>query len=102
MRFTVPRMMDVKKPEDQVAFNSEVVSAFRALAKSAFLEEATITVTLGTSPTRVIHGLDHAPNWIIVDKNADANVWQVVGTPVDRRFFYLQASVAVTVKLLVF
>ena len=72
---------------------------------------ALVPITLSTTPKDVAHGLGREyRGWIVVDKNANADVWvdPPTGTPLvdpnpDRALFIrLDASAAVTVKLWVF
>ena len=59
-------------------------------------------VELGSTATQVPHSLGREPQgWIIVNKNADANVWQS-SKDLSKAFVTLQASADVTVDLWVF
>lgn len=103
MRIAIPRQIKPDDLKDLQPFISESVAAFRALAENNLIRQEPIEVVVGVTPTRILHRLGRLPLWVIVDKNADARVWRVDSTPKDdSRFFYLQASAAVTVKLLVF
>lgn len=59
-------------------------------------------VQLGSTATQVPHTLGREPQgWIIVNKTANADVWQS-GTTLSKSFITLQASTTVTVDLWVF
>lgn len=60
-------------------------------------------VLIGTSPTLVSHKLNREwQGWIVVDRNANAQVWKSTSQPAPSAAIALQASSAVTVKLFVF
>lgn len=59
-------------------------------------------IEIATTPTLVEHKLRRAPlGWIIVSKNANADVWQTTQT-LQAAHLTLQASAPVTVTLWVF
>lgn len=103
MRIPIPRQITPLDLKDVKPFIAESIAAFRVIGDNAFLQQDIVEVAVGVTPTRIIHKLGRLPKWVVVDKNADARVWRVSSTPTDdSRFFYLQASAAVTVKLLLF
>lgn len=73
---------------------------FASLAK-AVTNDNLFTVTLGTTPTQVFHGLGAPPlAWEVVGRNAGETVYEAATVNDARaRFLYLQATGDVTVTL---
>ena len=60
-------------------------------------------IVLGSSETAVKHKLGRAPRgWLIVDKNAQQDVWRTNATTLPTQFLNLTAAGTVTVTLWVF
>ena len=66
------------------------------------LDSNTVTAEIGTSDTEVDHGLGRATQgWVVVDKNANADVWKSTTTnAAPERKVILKASATVTAKIL--
>jgi hypothetical protein len=76
---------------------------FVPLVNNPMLDGLLLTnINVGTSETKVEHQLRRAPiGWIIVNKSANADVWQSSGA-LNTAFLNLQASAPVTISLWVF
>lgn len=91
--------------QGQARFNRETVDALAAVVSSAGVDYDIREVTVGTSPTRVPHKLGRRwRGWIVVDRTNNAGISRVAPPAgVDPAFdLWLQATLAATVKVLVF
>lgn len=82
-----------------------ILRAVNQIVKIPILDGVlTDEIDLSTSITNVEHKLGREPlGWIVVAKDANADVWEVTANNPDRaRFLRLDASVTVTVRLWVF
>lgn len=85
----------IRDHEDQ--YQRDARTAIKQL-DTVGLRRSTATVTLTTSSTNVAHQLGKAPvAWLVVDRNANANVWRTGAANTDT--IPLQASATVTVTI---
>jgi hypothetical protein len=76
---------------------------FASIVRVALLSGNTVQVVLGTSPVEVSHGLNrNIEGWIIIRKNAQADVWEPSVSVTPEKTLPLQASAAVTVTIYFF
>ena len=89
-----------KKNTEPIELVRNLDEIFREI-QSDFLYGVTLKdVTLSTSEASIAHKLGkQAQGWIIVDKNANENIWS--SSTKDGKFLYLSASGAVTVTIYV-
>lgn len=82
-------------------FQEDVADTFNQILKNPIQDYVILKdVVLGTTSTFVDHKLGRMPiGWFIVNKNANANVWNYETTD---KYLDLDASAAVTVDIYVF
>lgn len=89
-----------KKNEDTTELVKNLDEIFREIQKDSLYGVTLKDVAIGTSETVIAHKLGRNPQgWIIVEKNANSDVWS--SSTKDGRFLYLMATAAVTVTLYV-
>ena len=76
--------------------------AFRLLqSQNPVLESQTLQVSLSATPLQIAHRLGRVPvGYLVVDRDADRNVW--TSAAATDRFLTLVSSGSVTVKLFIF
>ena len=83
--------------DDLASFTASVIAG--RIADNVIVEN----VIVGTSPVNIAHRLGRTPiGWVVVDKNANSDVWSPSSSPQPSSLLTLQASTPVTIKLLVF
>ena len=78
----------------------ETRTAIQGLTTGEIRKTTVRNVVLGTSTVMVPHQFGKIPtNWLIVDKNAQADVWRDATVAATNDFFPLRASATVTVAI---
>lgn len=79
---------------------SNIVDFLNQLTSNPFLVGTIIDIDILTTDTTLNHGLGVEPTgWIILDKNANANIWKVSQ---DKNQIILKSSLNATCKVWVF
>lgn len=90
--------------DDQLSNRTQdaITEAFRLLqSQNPVLESQTLQVSLSATPLQIAHRLGRVPvGYLVVDRDADRNVW--TSTAATDRFLTLVSSGSVTVKLFIF
>jgi hypothetical protein len=91
---------ELNRIQDETARELDRLQFLQFFANGKLLED----VAIGTSDTEITHGLNQAVRgWFIVRQDTDARVWEPsIQTPAPKQSFYLKASAACTVSLIVF
>ena len=72
----------------------------KQLTNNPFLVGNIFTATITTSTATINHGLGSTPlGWLILDQDADANVWKVSS---DEKSIVLDSSATVNIKIWIF
>lgn len=81
-----------------------IVDGLRGLEGDVLgLEKIVAGQALTTSDARVYHGLGRpVKGWVVVNRNANAVVYQATTSPAPNQYILLRASASVTVDVLVF
>jgi hypothetical protein len=86
-------------------FQREAAEIFKGMGKREILQGILLTsLSIGTSTTKVSHGLGRVPlGFIVVDKTANSDIYRD-GTVTTERdlFLHLKATTATTISLWVF
>ncbi|MFO0253035.1 MAG: hypothetical protein ACK52V_02860, partial [Betaproteobacteria bacterium] len=79
-----------------------ITEAFRLLqSQNPVLKSQTLQVSLSATPLQIAHRLGRVPvGYLVVDRDADRNVW--TASAATDRFLTLVSSGSVTVKLFIF
>jgi len=96
------RTINAKDP-DLMRVQDSIRDTFASIVRVALLSGNTVQAVLGTSPVEVSHGLNrNIEGWIIIRKNAEADVWESSASATPEKTLPLQASAAVTVTIYFF
>jgi hypothetical protein len=96
----ITQNQELNRVQDETARELDRLQFLQFFANGKLLEG----VAIGASNTEVTHGLNQeVRGWILVRQDTDARVWgPSTQTPAPKQSFYLRASAACTVSLIIF
>ena len=102
---TLPRFSKVQVDDEALnRMQDRIKTVTDALVANSLLDGRLVTVTLASGGfTAVSHGLARPPQgYIVLRRDANANIWDLPNAADSFAFLYLQPSATVTVTLWVF
>ena len=95
-----PFLTVASQDEELNRVQSNIRASLDPVSRDLLLNRLQLTADIGTSDTSIQHALGRVPaGWIVIDKNANADIWRVSLT---NTTIVLRASAPVKAKIFIF